>query len=182
MLNRWQKKKIKALPLKTRRWQRPLASSPCVRSKRPRVCWHQMYKPCGRVACIHGDLLNVHTVTCWIYTKFFSMPHTTHTHTPHTTHHTTPHHTTTHTHTTTPHTHNSAPQQPPPPQQHTETETERDREWQRKRERLNCHSRKNELRRPFSLHRRVIGEDCMEGRIWLGCQFSLPRWVWTGNA
>ena len=50
-------------------------TSSCVRSTRRRV-----YR-CARVAGVHGDVLNVHTTTCWIYTRvFFSVSHTTHTH------------------------------------------------------------------------------------------------------
>ena len=38
---------------------------PCVRSKRPRVYWHQahMYEKCGLGAGTHADVLNVHTET-----------------------------------------------------------------------------------------------------------------------
>ena len=47
----------------------PLNTSPCVRSKRPRVYRHHAHtcgNTCARGAGTHGDVLNVHTVTFFI--------------------------------------------------------------------------------------------------------------------
>ena len=47
----------------------PLNTSPCVRSKRPRVYWHHAhtcFNMCARAAGTNGDVLNVHTETFFI--------------------------------------------------------------------------------------------------------------------
>ena len=100
-----------------RGWRRPFPLPPfhpCVHSTRPRVhvqyvpvyagttrtCWNTFARGAGT----KGDVLNVHTGTCWVDTQVFlrvshHTPHTTH-HTAHTPQHNTRHHNTT---TTTPH-------------------------------------------------------------------------------
>ena len=96
---------------------------PCVRSKPPRLYRHHAhmcFNMCARGAGTHGDVLNVHTGTCWVDTRSFEACHTlTHinTHTQHNTtqHNTTQHNTTQHITTTT-------------PRGERETETNRDRE------------------------------------------------------
>ena len=93
------------------RWK----TSPCVRSKRPRLYRHHAhtcFNMCARGAGTHGDVLNVHTGTCWVDTRSFEACHTlTHTHI--NTHNTTQHNTLR-------------------PQHHT---TDRDRDRQRQRQR-----------------------------------------------
>ena len=111
---------------------------PCVHSTRLRVYIQNVLvctgnrpacvSTCARGAGIHGDVLNVHTGACWIYTRCFqrATPHGTHHDTPrHTTPNHTPPHTTTHHHTPphTPHKHTQ-----PHITTHTTSHGDRDRD------------------------------------------------------
>ena len=125
-------------------------TSPCVRSKRPRVYRHHAYMfqhMCawcrhtrGRLECTHGDVLNLHTVTFLNphtgFPRFFSVPQHTHTHQTHTT--TTKQH---HDHNDTHHTtqHNT--------QHHMETDRERERDRERETERDRERQRETERER-----------------------------------
>ena len=124
-------------------------TSPCVRSKLPRVYVQNFpvctgttrtcFNTCARGAGIHGDVLNVHTVT-------FLNPHTgfstffqgaaTHTHT-HTKH--------------TPHTHQTTPRPPnnttTTTTQHTTSHEEREKERERQRETRERETRQDKRRR-----------------------------------
>ena len=132
----------------------PLNTSPCVRSTRPRVCRHHAhtcFDTFARGTSTHGDVLNVHTETCYGDTRVFQrVAH----HTPHTTPHT--HHTTTQDatyHTTTTR------------QQHltlTETERNRDRQRHRREERREKREEREERRFIFSvvMHGRSLFMEC----------------------
>ena len=56
-------------------------TSPCVRSKRPRLFRHHAhtcFNMCARGAGTNGDVLNAHMETCWVDTRSFSsVPHHT---------------------------------------------------------------------------------------------------------
>ena len=92
----------------------PSQPAPSDLARLPKVRHDLLQAQCGRVAGIHGDVLNLHTESVFESTHgVFSVPdHTAHT----TPHHTTPHHTRRHTH-----------------HQHTEKE-DRERRQREKRE------------------------------------------------
>ena len=145
----------------------PFKTSPCGRSKRPRVDVHHAHMLthfCAwcrytrrRFECTHGGVFES---THGFFPSFFSVPqHTqTHTHTPKTQHNTTTtqHHNNTtpqhHNNTTTQqHTHNTTTQQHTHNTQHntrhhTETETERERKRERRRDKTRRQEKRREKR------------------------------------